>query len=528
MQSPLSSKMREKVPALIADVKRTDLLLFLVIFVTVLSVTPLLIWGGVSMGFSYILGALAALVVAALVVKWPLAGLYVVAGCVVLVEREPLPTGPIITDQLYVYYWPPNFTELIERPIGFLLLFILLVLVSHRLAKRQRVLWGGPLLLPFIGFLLAVAWGIVHGLQTGGDFKIIVLEVRPFWYLFMAYLLAYNLLLQKRHIRAFFWLIILGAGVKGLQGTYIYLIKLHGDLTNYHEIMEHEDSYFFVAVLLLLIIFCLHYRYRPQMYALLLILPTMLIALVANQRRADYLAFLVGLGIAWVLIFLIKPQARKQLAILGICTLLLATGYVFAFAHTSGAIGQPARAITSILNPSSANAADASSDLYRAIEDADLKYTVKQDPILGWGFGKQFLQPTPLPVLTSPDYQYVPHNTIYWVWMRLGAIGYTLMWYLFGAAIVRGCLIVRQLRDTYLQGVAIFIVAATVMEIIVSYADYQLFWYRNVLYTGLLLGMLMRLPALDEAAAEEKEPVARETLNSIRAVATPQRGGKRA
>lgn len=526
MQSSLASQMRKTVPALIADTKRSNLLLFLGIFITVLSVTPLLVWGGTTIGFSYILGVPVALMIAALVVKWPLAGLYVVAGCVVLVEREPLPTGPIITDQLYVYYWPPNLTALIERPIGFLLLFILLVLMSHRLTKRQRALWGGPLLLPFIGFLLAVAWGIVHGLQTGGDFKIIVLEVRPFWYLFIAYLLAYNLLLQKRHIRAFFWLAILGAGVKGIQGAYIYLIALHGNLTNYHEILEHEDSYFFVAILLLLIIFYLHYRYRPQMYAILLILPTMLIALVANQRRTDYLAFLIGLGIAWVLIFLIKPEARKQLAILGICSLLLSTGYVLAFSHASGAIGEPARAITSILNPSSANAADASSNLYRQIEDSDLKYTVKQDPILGWGFGKQFLQPIPLPVLTSPDYLYVPHNTIYWVWMRLGAIGYLLMWYLFGAAIVRGCLIARQLRDPYLQVVAIFIVAATVMEIIVAYADYQLFWYRNVLYTGLLLGMLMKLPALD--MDEEKEELTDETVSSIGSSAPASVVSKRA
>ena len=38
----------------------------------------------------------------------------------------------------------------------------------------------------------------------------------------------------------------------------------------------------------------------------------------------------------------------------------------------------------------------------------------------------------------------------------------------------------------------------TVMEIIVAYADYQLFFYRNVIYIGLLAGILMRLPDLDK------------------------------
>ena len=103
----------------------------------------------------------------------------------------------------------------------------------------------------------------------------------------------------------------------------------------------------------------------------------------------------------------------------------------------------------------------------------------------------------------DPYYLYVPHNTIYWVMMRLGALGFFALWYLIGALVVRGCQIARSLLDPYLQLVAIYVVSVTFMEVILAYADYQLFFYRNVIYLGLLAGILMRLPKIDAAQAAQ-------------------------
>ena len=475
--------------------RRSDTLLFIAVFVVVFSLTPLVILSGASIGFGTLMGIVAALTVAVLVVRWPISGFFVVAGCVTLIEQAPLPI-PILTDHLYVFYWPPRLEGLIERPIGFLFIFICFVFLCQYLAKRERPLRGGELLGPFVLYLLCVAGGVLHGLASHGDFKIIVVEIRPFWYLFMSYLLAYNLVTQKEHIRAFFWIVIVCAAIKGLQGSYIYLVVLHGSLEGHHEIMAHEESFFFIALLLLVALFCLHHRYRPQFYAALLALPGVVIAMIGNQRRADYIALLVGLVVVWLLVFWVKPYARARLVVLMLICALVGTGYVVAFAHSTGGLAQPAHAIVSFFQP---DPADASSNLYRMIENYDLKYTAKQNP-LGMGFGLRFLQPITLPDISDNDpyYVYVPHNTIYWVLMRLGPIGYAAFWYLIGAIIVRGCLVVRRLKDSYLQLVAIYVVGVTFMEILVAFADYQLYFYRNVIYLGLLVGILMRLPALDE------------------------------
>src|SRR5260370_33086428 len=92
--------------------------------------------------------------------------------------------------------------------------------------------------------------------------------------------------------------------------------------------------------------------------------------------------------------------------------------------------------------------------------------------------------------------------------MRLGPFGFLIFWYLIGALIVRGAIITRHLKDPYLQLVAIYVLSVTFMEIIVAYADYQLYFYRNVIYFGILAGILMRLPSIDKQESQSIRPTA--------------------
>jgi hypothetical protein len=462
MQSSIAPKLVNSVYDLHLAQRRSDRRLFILIFAIVFCLTPLLTLAGWLIGFSTVLGLSVVLVVVVLIARWPIIGFYVIAGCAMLIEQEPLVLNGVTAYDLYVFHWPARLSGLIERPIGFLMLFIFLVLLCQRFVKRQTLLEGGKLFLPLSLFMLCVAWGIVHGLISGGNTKIIVVEVRPFWYLFLSYILAYNLIQHKDHVRLFLWFAILSAGVKSLEGVYIYLVVFHASLVGHNELMAHEESFFFAAFLLLVILFCLHYCYRPQLYTALLFVPSVLVAMVANQRRADYIALLVGFIVAWVLVIVVKPHARKGLIIALVIFAVLIVGYVLAFGNSSGNLAEPARAIVSFYHP---DARDALSNLYRYIENYDLQYTVKLNP-LGLGFGKEFLQPILLPniLIADPYYLYVPHNTIYWVWMRLGPIGYGVLWYLIAAIIVRGCIIMRQLQNRYLQLVAIFIVAITLWK----------------------------------------------------------------
>jgi hypothetical protein len=494
IQSPLFPNGSNTVSLLRSARKRSDLILFLSLFSGMLCLVILLVAAGTVIGFSMALGLFGLLIVALLTVLWPTVGFFVVLACTLLVEQNPLVVFGSVANT-YVFYWPPALQGLPDRPIGFFMLFVLLVLVIHNLLKRRNILRGGELIFPFAFFLLCVLYGIVHGLSTGGDLKIIVNEVRSFWYLFLGYLLAYNLIRSKLQLRYFFWFVIICAGIKALEGVYIYAIVIHGDLTDWHAIMSHEESYFWISILLLIVLSSLYYKYRPQFYLALALIPFLLIALVANNRRADYLALVVGLLIGWGLIIVIKPEARKWLIITLVIVSLVAGAYIAVFYKGQGGFSEPARAIVTIFHPDPEQAA---SNLYREIEDYDLKYTVKLNP-MGLGFGKPFLQPIALPDVSAldPVYNFIPHNTIYWVWMRLGPIGYLALWYLFGTIIVRGCIYARKLKYPYIKLIAVYIVCMFIMEIMVAYADYQLSFYRNVIFVGMLAGILLRLPQID-------------------------------
>jgi hypothetical protein len=463
-------------------------------------------------GFGLLIAIVPVTAIAALIVVYPIVGMYVILVCAVLIEQEPI-AYPIFTDRLNVFYWPANLSGLVERPIGFLMLFTLLVIVCRNFATRRPLLRGGAFILPFLAFLFAVVIGILHGLTSGGDSKIIVLEIRPFEYLFMSYLLAVNLVSTKRHVRIFLWIVILAAGIKALQGCYILFVDLHGSANGSNEIMAHEDSFFFVSLFLLLLLFALHVRYRFQLLVALVAVPPVLLALISNNRRADYVAFMAAAAAAWLLLIVIRPRSRGKLITgFALCG-TLALAYVLIFSHVGGALGAPARGIVNTISPASTDQRDILSNLYRTIENYDLNTTERANPILGYGFGKPFLQPVALPDITvlDPYYLYIPHNTILWIWMRLGPIGYLALWCLIGTVIVRACLTARQLRDPFLQLIAIYTVGITIMEVMLAYADYQLFFYRNVIYFGLLVGLLALLPAMDARG----EPVAKRSPHVV-------------
>lgn len=495
--TPLSDGAPRPASEIASQNRRAETVLYVVLTVIALAVTPLLGLFGGSVAMA-IIAVPIGFALATIVMLRPVAGLYAVLACAVVVEQLPLANSNL-TDHLYVFYWPPSLAGMPERPIGFFLLFVFCILVFQHFTGRRKLLAGGPLIVAFALFLLCVLIGVLHGLQSGGDFKTIVLELRSLWYLFLTYVLAYNIIEDKRHVRAFFWIVVAGAGIKGLQGTYVAVIKLHLHLSNVNEIMAHEDSIFFAALLLLIVLFLLLHRDRGQLRLALAIAPFALVALVANNRRTSYVALLLGIAVAWALVMVVKPAMRRRMGIAGVVILLLCVGYVVALGHSTSTLAAPARSIMSTIHPDPSDVRNTDSNLYRTFENYDLKYTAMQSPIIGYGFGKPFLQPMLLPDIGAADpvYLFIPHNTVYWIWMRLGLLGFSAFWYLIGSIIIRGCHILKSLRDPYLQLVAIFAICVTLMEVLAAYADYQLYFFRNVFYLGLLLGVLMRLPAVE-------------------------------
>ena len=101
-------------------------------------------------------------------------------------------------------------------------------------------------------------------------------------------------------------------------------------------------------------------------------------------------------------------------------------------------MGFGAIAIKSVIAPGALSKEDESSDLYRRIENYDLVYTAHAKPLTGVGFGKPFYRPVPLPDISfDVFYQYIPHNSILWIWLKTGYLGFVALLFVIAATLAR-------------------------------------------------------------------------------------------
>jgi hypothetical protein len=63
----------------------------------------------------------------------------------------------------------------------------------------------------------------------------------------------------------------------------------------------------------------------------------------------------------------------------------------------------------------------------------------------------------------------------------------------------------------------IYCVAVLLMGIVIAFADYQLFFYRDVIYMGLLAGILVKLPAI-ESRESKSVPSSSEEQKTLQTV----------
>jgi O-antigen ligase len=353
--------------------------------------------------------------------------------------------------------------------------------------------------------MLMVLVGEVHGVTSGGDMTTSLWEVRAQIYMFVAYVLACNLVKTRRQVDVLTWILLLGGGIKGVQGTWRWLITLHGDLHKVQEIFPHEQSFFFNAVLSLTAILFLYGGSRRMKRVALLVLPCVIVASLANQRRAAIVAFAVSLAVLLIVTAVVHPIRRRALVMIVVALAVAWPPYYAAFKNRPGLAGEIAHAVASASSP---DPRDASSNLYRVNEDKDIMATMRTSPVIGYGFGKPMQTPYPLADISGSYifWNILPHDSILWVWMRLGTVGYTLLWFMIGTAIVQAARLALQIKDPYLKGLAVWIMLLVVQQVVFGYLDLQWTNYRNLITLGILFALPSRLAAF--ASATDRVDVA--------------------
>ncbi len=381
-----------------------------------------------------------------------------------------------------------------ELMMAVVLLITLLVTLSDRTFRFDK----GSLMRPLGLYIAMVAVGYVHGRTSGGDSTLALWEIRNQVYLFIAYILTCNLIRTRRQVHTMMWIVLVGTGLKAAQCVWRYRITYHGSLAGIEAVMPHEQSLFFNAFLTLTAILFMYSGTRRMKHVALIFLPFVIVGDLANQRRAAILAIVVAtLALLAITAIMHRPRRKVVIAIV-LALAVVGPAYYIAFQHSHGLTGEIAHALSSVTSP---DPRDANSNLYRQNEDKDIMATMRSSTtsaLIGYGYGKPMLVPYALADISQiyVFWNIMPHDSILWIWMRTGTIGYILFWLMIGIAIIQVAQVMRRLEDLYLKGLALWILLMIVQLIIFAYLDLQWANYRSMLLAGMLFALISRLAAL--------------------------------
>jgi O-Antigen ligase len=433
-------------------------------------------------------------VVGAVAWKAPVRGVYFVVAAVVIVEAFPLGYPDSLTDRIPLFQNLSNvgLPGIAMNPLEALMIEIAVIAVVRRRTTEGVVaLPRGPIANAYLAFTAVVLFTELHGLIAGGDFKLSLWELRPQVYGFAMFLLAGSLVRTRRQMLALGVVVLCAAVSKAVLGTLRWQFTLNHTVAQ-ETLLGHEDSYFQVLFVLALLAAVVWARRRAVLIPLLVATPLVAICLLANQRRAGLFALVASVLVMAVMLLRFEPGVRKQVVVLmAVATVALGIFVGANWSKSYGLSAQLVRPVRSLVDPS-ASARDGSSDLYRTAEDYNLKFTFKQNPVIGLGFGMPFYTVAAMADISNfyPLWNVIPHNTMLWVPMRMGIPGMITFWGLIGVAVLEAFAVVRRYRDPVTRAVAMFAVAALVAELMVAYGDLQLESYRNLVFVGALMGVL--------------------------------------
>lgn len=478
------------------------------------------------MSWQLALVAIGLLVLIPVVVQRPVVAIYVMVGAATIIEIFPLGFQDSLTDTIPFFLNLNNSAGLPVSitPAEILMAVALIAWISSTASQRSLFRPSRTLLRPyaiFIGVVLvAEAWGILNG----GNWNISLWELRPQIYGFILFVLTASLVRERRQVVVLAVVFLCGATFKAGIGYYRYFNTLNQSLTDTEAILAHEDSYFLVLFLVAAAAAAIWIRRYKLLGLLLLAAPLVAITMLENRRRAAMLALWAALAVIAVLGIRFEARVRRQLIVATAVVALCFIGFLVVFWNSewglSGQIVRPFHSLTGQVDQR-----DYLSNLYRDNENLDLKATYATSPVIGIGFGRPMLDAFPLADISEQDplWQYITHNGILWIAMNMGVVGMAAFWALVCMIALAGVRALRRQQDPFLRAVASFAMAALVAELVVAYGDMQLENYRNMIFTGTMIGLIDALPLVRVATVREKSVAERQAALHPLAAGRPDR-----
>jgi O-antigen ligase len=228
------------------------------------------------------------------------------------------------------------------------------------------------------------------------------------------------------------------------------------------------------AFCVVVVVLCLGFDRR---YALAL--PLLAGGMIANNRRVVWLELAAGLVAAYA----ISPPMRAKRAVkrTALRALPIALLYCAAGWGSGSGIFAPVRILRSVVDSNS----DGSTE-WRDWENYNLVYTLRQNPLLGTGYGHPYEEAVKLPDISNVYAleRYVPHNSILGLWAYGGLVGFAALWSMLVVGVYFAARAARHATSPIDRAAAVAAVAAILIYGVHCYGDMGLGTWTSVCTAG--------------------------------------------
>ncbi|MBJ6766150.1 O-antigen ligase family protein [Myxococcaceae bacterium JPH2] len=340
--------------------------------------------------------------------------------------RSPLfPLGQLLFSQLHELVG----IGALRFPLVDVLIISLIGLGIYRRATRSTI---DPPVIPLPKPLIAIValsaitilWMEVWGIINGGDVK------NSLWQWHQAACMPLMVMMFHYSLRgpedwpAVARTVIAGALTKSAVSTYFALVVIPSLGKEVEYTTCHSDSMTFIFALMVCIARWLE---RPKLaHALrgILIIVLVFIGMFFNDRRLAYVSMVGSIAAA----YLFNPWTPLKKLVTRAALLLMPVGVLYMAAgwNSSSGIFKPVQTVRSLVD---GQHAEGELD-YRDIENLNLIATWRSHPIIGTGYGHEFVLDYPMPdiAFVFPQFRYHPHNSLLGLLAFGGVLGFTGIW----------------------------------------------------------------------------------------------------
>lgn len=401
----------------------------------------------------------------------------------------------------------------------FIGLIVLRVLTRDRPEERHLPKTPRPFVLACLTTIGTLLFLEVYGVARGGDTRMSMLMFRPLLLVGIIALVYSTCARTTRQVYVLLGGIVVVAAIRAAFGIWAWATVLQfgirgagtTDLGGGAYVMTHSDAIMGAVAVSLLVVWVVM---RPTFSSILSLATfgnVILFGMVINNRRITFVSLVAGLGILW---FVGDPTFRRRVTRMFRLALPFLLLYLVVGWRVDTAVTRPVQMLKSVFEQK-----DASSQT-RDIENFNLLFTTKNSPILGTGLGHEYIEQVVAYDISEvfEAYRFVPHNSVLWLFMVGGFVGYTGFFMMMFVGLYYAMRLLRRSPPLVEKLLAMSSVATIIAYGMQGWGDMGLGSYMGCLLLSAHMGLTASIAALRGADGPDPEPTAPVDSSSTRAL----------